>query len=98
MSMSSLKGEGFTIEPKPLTLSAFVLGLASSTLIHLGLSDNPDTNTTSIDLSAAKESIDVLELLQEKTVGNLSPEEVHLLQTVLRDMRLKFVARMTANV
>jgi Domain of unknown function (DUF1844) len=91
--MPEVKGEGFTIEPPSLTLSAFVLGLASSAFIHLGEQPNPETQTILVDLNSAKQSIDILELLAVKTVGNLTGEESHLLQTVLRDLRLKYVAK-----
>lgn len=87
-------GETFTIQPgEQLTFSAFVLGLASTALIHLGVHQNPETGSTTVDLVLARQSIDVLGLLREKTRGNLSPEEEQLFSSVLSDLRLRFVEK-----
>ena len=80
-----------------LTFSAFVLGLASSALIHLGVHQNPETQTIAVDLVQARQSIDVLALLREKTKGNLSAEEEQLFSSVLSDLRLRFVEKSNAK-
>ncbi len=96
--MSDLKGETFTIEGgEPLTFTAFVLGLASTTLIHLGAQPHPDTGQPVIDLVAAKQSIDVLALLQAKTRGNLTDEEAQLFASLLSDLRLRYVKQRDAK-
>ena len=87
-------GETFTMQGgEQLTFSAFVLGLASSALIHLGVHQNPETGAVSIDLTLARQSIDVLAMLREKTRGNLSTEEEQLCSSVLADLRLRFVEK-----
>lgn len=87
-------GETFTMQGgETLTFSAFVLGLASSALIHLGVHQNPDTGAITIDLTLARQSIDVLALLREKTRGNLSADEEQLFSSVLSDLRLRFVEK-----
>ena len=88
-------GETFTMQHSTdgLTFSAFVLGLASSALIHLGVHQNPETRLTTIDLTLARQSIDVLALLREKTRGNLSADEEQLFSSVLSDLRLRFVEK-----
>ena len=93
--MEGKAGETFTMQQSgaQLTFSAFVLGLASSALIHLGVHQNPDTGKTTVDLMQARESIDVLALLREKTRGNLSAEEEQLFSSVLSDLRLRFVEK-----
>ena len=88
-------GETFTMQQSTdgLTFSAFVLGLASSALIHLGVHQNPETGSITIDLTLARQSIDVLALLREKTRGNLSADEEQLFSSVLSDLRLRFVEK-----
>jgi hypothetical protein len=90
--MSERKGESFTMEgPEALTFSAFILGLASTALIHLGVQPHPETGQAVVDLTAARQSIDVLALLHAKTRGNLTPEEEQLFASILSDLRLRFV-------
>lgn len=97
--MAGKVGESFTIESEPevLTFSAFVLGLASSALIHLGVHPHPELGTVSVDLTLARQSIDVLTLLREKTRGNLTPDEEHLFASVLSDVQLRFVEKSNAK-
>lgn len=87
------RGETFVMreEAGPLTFSAVVLGIASTALIHLGASPNPETGEVRLDLPNARQSIDVLEVLQVKTKGNLTPDEEQLMGAVLNDLRLRFV-------
>jgi hypothetical protein len=76
-----------------LSFSAFVLGLASTALIHLGATPNPETGAVAMDLPLARQSIDVLTLLREKTRGNLSADEEQLFTSVLTDLRMRFVEK-----
>ncbi len=70
----------------------FISGLAVQTLVHLGKMSNPMTGETSVDIPNAKYSIDILGILQEKSNGNLSPEEDEYLANILRDLRMEYVA------
>ncbi len=70
----------------------FIGGFAFQTLVHLGKTPNPVTNETGVDLPNAKYSIDILGILQEKTRGNLAPEEDQHLSNMLRDLRMEYVA------
>jgi hypothetical protein len=78
--------------PLPVTFSSFVISLGSSALMLMGEQLDPRQEAISVNLPQAKEIIDLLSILEEKTKGNLTSEE----QTVLRDMlyalRLKYVA------
>ena len=93
------RGETFVMrgEPKPgapeapITFSTFLLGLASSALIHLGVAPNPETGKAERDLVLARQSLDLLGMLQEKTRGNLTAEEKQLFDNLLADLRLRFV-------
>src|SRR5262245_9472087 len=76
-----------------LSFSTFVLSLSTQALAHLGEIPNPIDNTTSRDLPAAKQLIDILGILQEKTKGNLDAAEGSLLENMLYDLRLRYVER-----
>jgi hypothetical protein len=92
--MVERRGETFVMHDTegPLTFSAVLLGVASTTLIHLGASPNPETGETQVDLSTARQWIDVLELLREKTRGNLTADEEQLIGSLLNDLRLRFIS------
>jgi len=76
-----------------LDFNAFVLSLGSSALIHLGEAPDPVSGKTQEpDLPLAQQSIDLLALLQEKTRGNLSEDEARFLDTLLYDLRVRYVA------
>jgi len=77
----------------PLTFSTFVLSLSTQALVHLGEIPNPADNRLATDLLAAKQMIDILGILKEKTNGNLDSSESGLLDSVLYDLRLKYVER-----
>jgi hypothetical protein len=86
-------------EPKPLEMnfSTFILSLSTQALAHLGEIPNPIDNQTTLDLAAAKQLIDILGLLRDKTKGNLDQTETGLLDSVLYDLRLKYVERVRAR-
>ncbi len=75
----------------PMTFSAFLLSLATSAQVHLGAIPNPMTGKTEALPAAAREVIDLLGMIQEKTRGNLSAEEDLLLQHLLYDLRMLYV-------
>ena len=74
-----------------MTFSLFVFSLNSSALLHLGLMEHPDTGKSEKNLQLAKQTIDILGMLDEKAKGNLTPEEESLLRHVLHDLRLLYV-------
>ena len=74
-----------------MNFSSFILSLATSALIHLGEEANPATGEKSVQLPMARQVIDLLSLLEEKTKGNLSKEEEALISQVLFTLRIKFV-------
>jgi hypothetical protein len=77
----------------PLSFSTFILGLSTQALVHLGEIPNPIDNQVATDLLAAKHMIDILGILSEKTKGNLDSSESGLLDSILYDLRLKYVER-----
>ncbi|MFO0559426.1 MAG: DUF1844 domain-containing protein [Polyangiales bacterium] len=74
----------------PVDFTTFVLSLATSALVSLGevKGDSPDDK---VDLPLARQTIDTISMLQDKTKGNLSGEEERLVNQVLFDLRMKFV-------
>jgi hypothetical protein len=69
----------------------FVLSLGSSALMHLGELERPGAGGAAKDLPMAKHTIDILAMLQDKTRGNLTPDEDKLLDSLLYDLRIRFV-------
>jgi len=69
----------------------FVMSLSHSVVMHLGDAPNPETQKVEVDLALARQTIDLLGLLEEKTKGNLSGDEERLLTHVLFDLRMRFV-------
>ncbi len=87
-----------TLEPErgpfpEVTLATFIFSLSSSALVHLGEIPEPETQNTHVDLPMAKQIIDTLGMLQEKTKGNLDPDEDRLLKSVLYDLRMRYVQK-----
>ena len=75
----------------PLDFTSFILSLSTSVLMHLGVVENPVTKKTEKELPVARQTIDIIELLKEKTEGNLSEEETQLMVNVLRELRMLYV-------
>jgi len=79
-------------EAQPTDFASFLLSLGSSALVHLGELEHPDHTGLYKNLPLAKQSLDILAMLQEKTRGNLSTEESQLLEQLLYELRMKYVA------
>ncbi|MES1171821.1 MAG: DUF1844 domain-containing protein [Bacteroidota bacterium] len=77
----------------PVDFHTFILSLGSSALLHLGELDQPDGAESPPDLRMAKHTIDIIAMLQTKTKGNLSSPEERLIESLLYDLRLRFVER-----
>ena len=69
----------------------FVMSLASSVLVHLGEIEHPDSNERQPNLALAKQTLDILGMLKDKTRGNLTQEETQVLENLLYDLRMKYV-------
>ena len=74
-----------------IDFATFVVSLSHSALLHLGEAPHPDTNQVEKNLLLARQTIDLLGLLEEKTRGNLSGDEERLLTQVLFDLRMRFI-------
>jgi hypothetical protein len=76
-----------------VTMATFIFSLSSSALVHLGEIPEPETNRPNVDLPIAKQIIDTLGMLEEKTKGNLDKDEERLLKAVLYDLRMRYVQK-----
>ena len=74
-----------------LDFSTFVISLATSAQVGLGAVPHPETNQAAQNFPAAKQMIDILALLEEKTNGNLTEAESALLDQVLHNLRIHYV-------
>jgi hypothetical protein len=78
----------------PIDFYTFVLSLGSSAFVHLGDAPHPETGEASApNLALAKQTIDILVMLREKTKGNLTSEEERFLENLLTDLRFRFVQK-----
>lgn len=80
-----------------MDFSTFVLSLNASSLIHLGEIHDPQLKEITVNLPAAKHTIEILEILKDKTVGNLDDNENKLLNDVLYNLRLKYIQHSKAE-
>jgi hypothetical protein len=67
------------------------MSVASSALMSLGLVPDPQTNKTKVNIDLARFNIDLLDMLEKKTKGNLVKEEQDFMTQVLADLKYKFV-------
>ncbi len=75
-----------------MTFASLVISLATTAAVHFGdVADPTSGQPGEPNLEGAKQMIDILGVLQEKTRGNLSPEEAGILERVLYELRLRFV-------
>lgn len=76
----------------PVDFGTFVISLGTSALYHLGLVKDPRTGEPGEkNLPVARQTIDTIEMLQEKTRGNLSDDEANLLTNLLTELRMRYV-------
>ncbi len=76
----------------PLSFSSFVFSLGTSSLMLMGETLDPQQPPPPVNLPQAKEIVDILSLLEEKTKGNLSSEEASVLGDMLYTLRMKYVS------
>ncbi|MCS6295533.1 MAG: DUF1844 domain-containing protein [Nitrospira sp.] len=76
----------------PVNFSSFVISMGSSALMLMGEQLDPQQPTMPLNLPQAKEIIDLLSMLEEKTRGNLTPDEQVVMKDMLYALRMKFVS------
>ncbi len=85
-------------EPASFTFASLVLSLSTSALLHLGMAprgedEGSEPPPTEVNLPMAKQVVDLLEMLREKTKGNLDGEETRLLEQILHDLHLRYLEK-----
>ena len=86
------KKEEFQKPPLPeANFTSLIFSLSSSALFHFGEIPDPTTGEKKQDLPLAKHAIDIISMLKEKTQGNLTEEEQKFLDSVLTDLKWRFV-------
>lgn len=81
-------GEG---QMPPASFAMLVSTLATQALLFLGQMPNPMTGQLEVRLEEAKHFIDTLQILADKTKGNLTPEEQEMLEQVVHELRMAYV-------
>ena len=80
-------------EPEGVDFTMLINAMAQPALLYLGEIPHPATGQPTLDLEGARIQIDMLDLLRVKCRGNLTPQEDNLLESVLHQLRMRYVAR-----
>ena len=80
-------------EPFQIDFSAFIMSLTSSAFYHLGDMPDPSNGKTETNLPAVQQTIDMLIMLREKTKGNLKEDEIKLIEQLIYESHVKYVAK-----
>ena len=80
-----------SISASEIDFSSFILSLSTQAMIHLGEIPNPITNKKEKELTLAKQTIDLIGMLKEKTKNNLTENEEQLIENLLYDLRIKYL-------
>jgi Domain of unknown function (DUF1844) len=79
-------------EPLPaINFSTFIISLSTQALMHLGEIADPLSGQVNKDISVAKQTIDIIGMLRDKTKGNLDAGEERLTEDILFDLRMRYV-------
>lgn len=74
-----------------INFATFIFSLNHSVLVHLGVVEDPSTGKKVRNLPIAKQTIDILGMLEEKTRGNLDDDEEKMLKNILYDLRMIYI-------
>jgi len=80
----------------PLDFSSLIFPFYTQALMKLGLMENPQTNQMEENLDYARRLIDLLDLLKDRTKGNLQPEEENFLEAVLSQLKMHYLNKTQA--
>jgi len=80
----------------PLEFSSIIFPIYTQALVKLGLLEDPRTNQLETNLEYARRLIDILDLLRDRTKGNLEPEEENFLEAVLSQLKLNYLKKVEA--
>ena len=74
-----------------INFATFIFSLNASAMVHLGMVEDPVAGEKKVNLSLAKQTIDMLSMLEAKTKGNLTTDEEEMLKHILYDLRMRYV-------
>jgi len=74
-----------------INFMSFLFSLSTSALIQLGVIEDPISQQMAKDFPLAKQTIDLIGMLKEKTKGNLSPDEDKMMENILYDLRMRYL-------
>ena len=77
----------------PLDFGSLVLPFYSQALVKLGLMGEPGKTVPEVNLSLARRLIDILDLLKDRTRGNLQPDEESFLDACLQQLRMRYLEK-----
>jgi hypothetical protein len=77
----------------PIDFLSYIVSYYTQGMVLLGEVPNPYTNKKEEDIDAARHMIDILSMIEQKTKGNLSQEEKQLLESVVYELRMKYMAK-----
>ncbi len=86
------KKENDNFEMPPVDFNLFISSLGMQALMALGEIENPMDGKKDIQLPQGKYLVDTLEMLQVKTKGNLSPQEANMIESMLYEIRMKYLS------
>ena len=81
----------------PASFASFMMSIASNAASSLGMMEHPVSGKREVDLELGKHWIDVLGMLEQKTRGNLLPQEEQILEGLLSDLRMQYVSLTNAT-
>ena len=98
-AQADMEGEGVDLPgaDDPASFASFLMSIASNAASSLGMMEHPVTHKREVDLELGKHWIDVLGMLEQKTRGNLMPQEQEVLEGLLADLRMQFVSLTNAK-
>lgn len=79
-------------EKMEASMSILIMSIASSAVMAMGLSPDPQTGKVTKDKQMARFNIDLLLVLQQKTKGNLTKDESDFLENLISDLQMKFIS------
>lgn len=90
-SAAAQEQEGTDYQLPEINFATFIFSLNHSVLVHLGVMDDPSTGKKVKSIQLAKQTIDILGMLEEKTQGNLTEDEENMLKNILYDLRMIYI-------
>jgi hypothetical protein len=93
----TMKESNENTESEPVAFTSFIMSLATQVLVQIGEMPPPQGMEIPLDLEAARQTIDIMTMLQRRTKGNLSADETRFMEEVLHSLRISFINAKKSN-